>query len=128
MDTTPDLMPMDTSRDLFHFTDGALAYAGYHVHPDANALHTHSFVEIAFAVGGEGIHNSLTGRRQLRRGDVVFCVLGCGTDTTNAGTWNCITAVSAASCCATSWPGPARIRCSATCCGPVRTRCSAAAC
>src|SRR5580692_11758826 len=72
MDTTPDLMPMDTSRDLFHFTDGALAYAGYHVHPDANALHTHSFVEIAFAVGGEGIHNSLTGRRQLRRGDVVL--------------------------------------------------------
>ena len=72
MDTDPDLLPMDTSRDLFHFTDGALAYAGYHFHSEVNALHTHSFVEIAFATGGHGIHRSLAGRQQLHRGDVVL--------------------------------------------------------
>jgi AraC-like DNA-binding protein len=65
-------LPMDTSQELFHFTDGALAYAGYHIHEQENPLHTHSFVEIAFAVGGEGVHHSLAGRQQLRRGDVAL--------------------------------------------------------
>jgi AraC family transcriptional regulator, L-rhamnose operon transcriptional activator RhaR len=65
-------LPMDTSRDLFHFTDGALAYAGYHFHDEVNPLHTHSFVEIAFATDGEGVHHSLAGRQRLRRGDVVL--------------------------------------------------------
>jgi AraC family transcriptional regulator, L-rhamnose operon transcriptional activator RhaR len=65
-------LPMDTSRDLFHFTDGALAYAGHHFHDEVNPLHTHSFVEIAFAVGGEGVHHSVAGRQRLRRGDVVL--------------------------------------------------------
>lgn len=35
-------------------------------------MHTHSFVEIAFAAGGHGTHNCLTGRRQLRTGDVIL--------------------------------------------------------
>jgi AraC-like DNA-binding protein len=65
-------LPMDTSRDLFHFTDGALAYAGYHFHERSNPLHTHSFVEIVFTTGGEGVHHSLAGRQQLRRGDVIL--------------------------------------------------------
>ena len=59
-------LPMDTSRELFHFTDGALAYAGYHFHEQSNPLHTHSFVEIAFATDGEGVHHSLAGRQQLQ--------------------------------------------------------------
>jgi hypothetical protein len=65
-------LPMDTSRELFHFTDGALADAGYHFHEQSNPLHTHSFVEIAFATGGEGVHHSLAGRQQLSRGDVIL--------------------------------------------------------
>jgi AraC family transcriptional regulator, L-rhamnose operon transcriptional activator RhaR len=63
---------MDTSRDLFHFTDGALAYAGYHLHEGENALHTHSFVEIAFVTGGQGVHLSRAGRQRLRVGDVIL--------------------------------------------------------
>jgi AraC family transcriptional regulator, L-rhamnose operon transcriptional activator RhaR len=65
-------LPMDTSQELFHFTDGALAYAGYHFHEEPNPLHTHSFVEIAFAIGGQGIHHSLAGRQLLQRGDVIL--------------------------------------------------------
>jgi AraC family L-rhamnose operon transcriptional activator RhaR len=66
-----DDFPMDTSRDLFHFTKGALAYAGYHFHDGVNPPHTHSFVEIAFVTAGTGVHHSLAGRRELRTGDVV---------------------------------------------------------
>jgi AraC family transcriptional regulator, L-rhamnose operon transcriptional activator RhaR len=65
-------MPMDTSHDVFHFTEGALAYAGSYLHAEDNPLHTHSFVEIAFALGGDGTHHCLAGRRKLRRGDVVL--------------------------------------------------------
>jgi AraC family L-rhamnose operon transcriptional activator RhaR len=35
-------------------------------------VHSHSFVEIAFAAGGHGTHNCLTGRRELRTGDVIL--------------------------------------------------------
>jgi AraC family transcriptional regulator, L-rhamnose operon transcriptional activator RhaR len=65
-------LPMDTSQELFHFTEGERAYAGYHLHEDVNALHCHSFVEIAFAAGGSGDHLSLSGRQRLRPGDVVL--------------------------------------------------------
>jgi AraC family L-rhamnose operon transcriptional activator RhaR len=66
-------MPLDTSRDLFHFNEeGALAYAGRHFHADVNPLHTHSFVEIAFTIAGAGTHHSLTGRQPLQTGDVVL--------------------------------------------------------
>jgi AraC family L-rhamnose operon transcriptional activator RhaR len=64
--------PMDTSRDLFYLTDGAFAYAGSHCHDQVNPLHTHSFVEIAFATDGEGVHHSLAGRQQLQVGDVIL--------------------------------------------------------
>ncbi len=66
-------MPLDTSRDLFHFNEeGALAYAGRHLHAWDSPLHTHSFVEIAFVIGGSGTHHSLAGRQQLEPGDVVL--------------------------------------------------------
>jgi AraC family L-rhamnose operon transcriptional activator RhaR len=69
MDEDP---PMDTSRDLFHFTDGALAYAGRHYHDGPNPVHSHSFVEIAFATAGTAVHRSLAGSLRLRTGDVVL--------------------------------------------------------
>jgi AraC family transcriptional regulator, L-rhamnose operon transcriptional activator RhaR len=71
MEEDPNL-PMDTSRDVFYFTEGALAYAGYHLHADCNPLHTHTFVEIAFAIGGAGTHHCIAGRRDMRIGDVVL--------------------------------------------------------
>jgi AraC family L-rhamnose operon transcriptional activator RhaR len=63
---------MDTSRDLFYFNEGALAYAGYHPHDEPNPLHTHSFVEIAFVTSGTATHLSRRGREDLRVGDVVL--------------------------------------------------------
>lgn len=69
---TEDDLPMDTGGDLFHFTDGAMAYAGYHTHDGVNALHTHSFMEIAFVTAGEGTHVSLAGRQRLTVGDVIL--------------------------------------------------------
>jgi AraC family L-rhamnose operon transcriptional activator RhaR len=66
-----DDLPMDTSRDLFHFTDGAQGYAGRYLHRQDNPLHTHSFMEIAFTVGGRATHNCLAGRRKLEAGDVM---------------------------------------------------------
>jgi AraC family transcriptional regulator, L-rhamnose operon transcriptional activator RhaR len=70
--TDDEDLPMDTSQELFHFTDGALAYAGYHFHDEPNALHSHSFVEIAFVTAGEGTHLSLAGPQPLATGDVVL--------------------------------------------------------
>jgi AraC family transcriptional regulator, L-rhamnose operon transcriptional activator RhaR len=67
-----DDLPMDTSRDLFHFKEGALAYAGYYFHNETNPLHSHSFVEIAFVTSGSGIHQSLAGPRELIVGDVIL--------------------------------------------------------
>jgi AraC-like DNA-binding protein/mannose-6-phosphate isomerase-like protein (cupin superfamily) len=65
-------MPMETSRDILYFTGGALAYAGYHVHERMHPLHTHSFVEIAVAIGGTGTHHCLAGRQELSAGDVIL--------------------------------------------------------
>jgi AraC family L-rhamnose operon transcriptional activator RhaR len=69
MDEDP---PVGTAQGLFHFTDGALAYAGPYLHDHDSPVHTHSFVEIAFAVSGEGVHSCLNGRREMRPGDVVL--------------------------------------------------------
>jgi AraC family L-rhamnose operon transcriptional activator RhaR len=69
MDEDP---PVGTTQGLFHFTDGALAYAGPYLHDHDSPVHTHSFVEIAFTVSGEGVHNCLNGRRELRPGDVLL--------------------------------------------------------
>jgi len=42
------------------------------LHAEDNPAHTHTFVEIAFAIGGEGTHHCLAGRRALQAGDVVL--------------------------------------------------------
>jgi AraC family L-rhamnose operon transcriptional activator RhaR len=67
-----DDLPMDTSREVFYFNEGALAYAGHYLHAEDNPPHTHSFVEIAFAIGGAGTHHCVAGRHELSRGDVVL--------------------------------------------------------
>ena len=67
-----DELPMDTSGEVLYFRDGSPAYAGYHRHEQGNPLHTHTFVEIAFAIGGTGTHQSVAGQRALSTGDVVL--------------------------------------------------------
>jgi len=62
---------MDTSSDLFHFNEGALAYAGVYHHDHTSPLHSHSFVEIAFVTAGSATHQSLVGPADLGLGDVV---------------------------------------------------------
>jgi AraC family L-rhamnose operon transcriptional activator RhaR len=69
MDDDP---PLGTSRGLFHFTEGVLAYAGPYLHEHDSPVHTHSFVEIAFAVRGSATHHSLAGRQYVRTGDVIL--------------------------------------------------------
>ena len=64
--------PVSASHGLFHFTDGAPAYAGPYLHDHDSPMHTHSFVEIVFIVSGTGVHNCLNGRRELQPGDVVL--------------------------------------------------------
>jgi AraC family L-rhamnose operon transcriptional activator RhaR len=63
---------MDASTDVLHFSEGALAYAGYHFHAESHHLHSHSFVEIAFVTAGTGINVSRQGREPLEAGDVVL--------------------------------------------------------
>ena len=70
-DEDPDI-PLDTSRDLFHFTEGAVAYAGRHFHDEPHPLHSHSFVEIAFVIAGTGAHLSLAGPQRVKAGDVIL--------------------------------------------------------
>ena len=69
MDEDP---PVGTSQGLFHLTESMPAYAGSYLHKWDSPVHTHSFVEIAFAVGGAATHHSLAGRREMRPGDVVL--------------------------------------------------------
>ena len=63
---------MDTSQGLFHLTETMPAYAGSYLHRWDSPVHTHSFVEIAFAVAGSAVHHSLAGRREMRPGDVLL--------------------------------------------------------
>lgn len=65
-------MPMDTSHGPLRFTEGALAYAGMHLHVEGHHMHTHQFVEVAFAAGGRGTHDCLAGRHEMTPGDVVL--------------------------------------------------------
>jgi len=67
-----DDLPMDTSHDPFHFTEGALAYAGRYLHDEPNPVHSHSFVEIAFVIAGRATHLSLAGPQRLKVGDVIL--------------------------------------------------------
>ena len=69
MDEDP---PVGTSQGLFHFTEPMPAYAGGYLHRWDSPVHTHSFVEIAFAVDGAATHHSLAGRHGMRPGDVVL--------------------------------------------------------
>lgn len=48
------------------------AYAGCYLHKWDSPVHTHSFVEIAFAVGGSATHHSQAGQREMRPGDVLL--------------------------------------------------------
>jgi AraC family L-rhamnose operon transcriptional activator RhaR len=64
--------PVENNRKLLHFSDGAVAYAGQHVHQDTHPVHTHTFFEVAVVLAGEGVHQSLAGRQQLRVGDVLL--------------------------------------------------------
>jgi AraC family transcriptional regulator, L-rhamnose operon transcriptional activator RhaR len=63
---------LEKSRDLLHFVDGSVAYAGHYVHDSVEPLHTHSFVEIVVVTNGSGVHVSLAGRQRLTVGDVIL--------------------------------------------------------
>jgi AraC family L-rhamnose operon transcriptional activator RhaR len=64
--------PVGTSKGLFHLTESMPAYAGCYLHRWDSPVHTHSFVEIAFAIGGTATHHSQAGRREMRPGDVLL--------------------------------------------------------
>lgn len=67
-----DDLPMDTSRALFHFNDHALIFAGNFLHTEDQPLHSHSFVEIAVVLSGDGVHRSIAGRQPVSAGDVIL--------------------------------------------------------
>jgi len=67
-----DVFPVEQTRTLLHIIDGSLAFAGHYVHEDVHPIHTHSFVEIAVVMGGEGAQRSLAGRTPLEVGDVLM--------------------------------------------------------
>ncbi|MEV6302750.1 AraC family transcriptional regulator [Actinoplanes sp. NPDC051861] len=62
----------DHGRGLLYFADGSLAYAGHYMHQGTHPDHTHSFVEIAVVVGGDGRHRSMLGSERLSVGDVLL--------------------------------------------------------
>jgi len=68
----PEPFPVVQTRTLIHIVDGTLAFAGHYLHEDAHPIHTHSFVEVAIVMGGEGAQRSLAGRQQLEIGDVIL--------------------------------------------------------
>jgi AraC family L-rhamnose operon transcriptional activator RhaR len=84
-------IPVTVSGGRAFFTDGALAYAGHHVHDEPMEDHTHSFVEIAVVIGGKAVHRSLAGGQPLGVGDVVFLRPGVwhGYDTQHLELYNC---------------------------------------
>jgi AraC family L-rhamnose operon transcriptional activator RhaR len=67
-----DVFPVEQTRTLLHFVDGSLAFAGHYVHEDSHPIHTHSFVEIAVVMGGEGVQLSSAGRQRLKAGDLLL--------------------------------------------------------
>ena len=64
--------PVEQARGLLYFTDGSLVHTGHYRHEGVHPDHTHSFVEIAVVLGGEGTHRSLAGPQRLRTGDVLM--------------------------------------------------------
>jgi len=63
--------PVGTSQGLFHLLEPMPAYAGSYLHKWDSPVHTHSFVEIAFAVSGAATHHSQAGQREVKPGDVL---------------------------------------------------------
>jgi AraC-like DNA-binding protein/mannose-6-phosphate isomerase-like protein (cupin superfamily) len=63
--------PLDNSSDQYHLNAGSVVYAEHWIHEETCPAHTHSFVEIAVVVSGEGVHHSLAGPQPLAAGDVV---------------------------------------------------------
>src|SRR6266702_376267 len=64
--------PVGTSQGLFHLTEPMPAYAGCYLPERDSPVHTHSFVEIAFAIGGTATPHPQAGQRQLQSGDVLL--------------------------------------------------------
>jgi AraC family L-rhamnose operon transcriptional activator RhaR len=64
--------PIGTSQGLFHLTEPMPAYAFCYLHRWDSPVHTHSFVELAFAVSGAATHHSQAGRREVQPGDVLL--------------------------------------------------------
>ena len=65
-------MPVESTTWLYHFTAGAVVYAGHYVHEDVAQAHTHSFVELALVISGHGVHHSLAGRQKVGAGDMIL--------------------------------------------------------
>jgi len=64
--------PVGESRTgLLYLREGALAYSFRYLHSVVQKTHTHSFFEVAFVLGGAGLHVSPAGRDPLCRGDVL---------------------------------------------------------
>lgn len=64
--------PVGDAKGLLYFTDGTLAYAGHHLHEPSQPVHTHSFMEVAVVTSGRGVHRALSGRSEVRAGDVIL--------------------------------------------------------
>jgi AraC family L-rhamnose operon transcriptional activator RhaR len=62
----------ESTAGLLYLLEGAQAIAARDIHRSGRKAHTHSFFELAFVLGGEGLHVSPAGRNRLRRGDVVL--------------------------------------------------------
>ncbi|MGW9131812.1 AraC family transcriptional regulator [Streptomyces sp. NPDC055681] len=65
-------LPVEDTSGLVHFTDGAPVYAGRHLHKGGYPAHTHSFLELALVVSGDGVHDCVAGRQRIAVGDVVL--------------------------------------------------------
>jgi AraC family transcriptional regulator, L-rhamnose operon transcriptional activator RhaR len=63
-------LPVALQNGLIYFTDEVVAGAGHHVHARMHPVHTHTFIEVMFVIGGDGAHLSQLGRSALAVGDV----------------------------------------------------------
>jgi AraC-like DNA-binding protein len=65
-------LPVALENGLIYFTDDVVAGAGHHTHARMHPLHTHSFIEIVFVTGGDGVHVTQLGQDKLAIGDVMI--------------------------------------------------------
>ncbi|NUU22076.1 MAG: helix-turn-helix transcriptional regulator [Streptomycetaceae bacterium] len=68
--------PVQEVHGLVHFSDGATVYVGRHRHEDGYPVHTHSFVEVAVVVAGEGTHDCIAGAHRVAAGDALLLRAG----------------------------------------------------